>query len=524
MPPGEKIAQLEAKLDEHKEELLAHKEQIKQLRLENRLLREKLDRVSRRLFGKSSEKLSADQLDLAFDELLNPQRPAPGKADAAWAEQAASLKPKARKRARPAVRLPEDLPVIETVVEPEEVKAEPEAWRRIGQEVSELIDYEPARFQRLRTIRPKYVHRSRREQAPIIAPLEPSMQERLTAGPRLLAQVVVAKYCDHLPLYRQEEIYARRHGVWLPRQTLARWIEFTADWLRLLYHEIEKEVFADGYAQVDETPIEYLAPGNGKTKTGYLWTACNARGDVFYRWETSRAAACLQKLIPVNFRGTLQTDGYAAYPSYLKNDGVAERISLAGCWAHVRRGFFEALKNAPQHAGWILHQIQLLYRIEERLRSSRAGPALRAAIRSAESRPIIDRIEKALHRMRRSGRFLPRSSMGKAIAYALGQWQGLLLFLENGQLEADNNKVENAIRPTAIGKKNWLFIGDAEAGERSAILFTIVENCRRIGIDPSQYLSDILTRLPTLTNWQIKDITPRAWAQARSTAALQLAA
>jgi hypothetical protein len=274
--------------------------------------------------------------------------------------------------------------------------------------------------------------------------------------------------------------------------------------------------------QVDETPVAYLAPGHGKTKQGYLWTCSRPGGDVFYRWETSRAAACLDKIIPVDFKGTVQCDGYAAYRSFANGrDGAVE---LAGCWAHVRRKFHEALDQSPQTAGWLLRQIQHLYRVEARLREQRAGPKLRVAVRAHESRPIVERFERALVRLKAGGRHLPQSLLGSAMDYALGQWRTLDVYLGDGRVEIDNNLVENAIRPTALGKKNWLFMGEAEAGQRGAILYTLIESCRRRGIDPYAYLKDVLTRLPTMTNHQIPEVTPEAWARTQHQLQRQAAA
>jgi hypothetical protein len=215
----------------------------------------------------------------------------------------------------------------------------------------------------------------------------------------------------------------------------------------------------------------------------------------------------------VDFRGTLQCDGYSAYASFAaRREG---RIRLAGCWAHVRRKFYEAREQAPRQAGWLLRQMGQLYLIEKHLRERRAGPALREAVRAAQSRPIIKRLQAALLKLKAGKRHLPQSAMGKAIAYTLGQWPALTVYAEGGQVEIDNNLVENAIRPTAIGKKNWLFIGEAEAGWRSAVIYTLIENCRRLRLDAYTYLRDLLTRLPHMTNRQIKDVTPKAWAKAQ---------
>jgi transposase len=430
-------------------------------------------------------------------------------------EEAAShhqeQKLKAARGPRGKARWPEDLPVVEEVIEPEEVKANPADWRRIGEERTERLDYQPARFFRQVTVRPKYVERALPEAAPVIAEMPPCLQERGTAAAGLLAQILVAKYCDHLPLYRQEQIYCRRHGVWLPRQNLAAWVELCAFWLKPIYELIRTGVFGGGYAQVDETPVKYLVPGLGKTDQGYLWTVCRPGHSVFFEWKTSRAAECLEKIIPVNFRGQLQCDGYSAYGAFASG---REGIELAACLAHIRREIYEAKDQDPRVAGFLLKHIQNLYRIECRLRRHRAGPALRQAVREAESRPIFLRLQKALLTVK--ARYLPKSALGKAIAYALAQWPRMELWLRHGQIEIDNNLVENAIRPTALGKKNWLFFGDANAGQRSAIIYTIIENCRLQGIDPYAYLHDVLTRLPGMTNHQIAELTPQAWAKRRA--------
>lgn len=479
---------------------------------DNALLRQKIDALVRRVFGASSETLDPAQLELLLAD--------GHQAASTPAVQPLPALPEARAgrtRKENTPRLPENLPVIEQILDPEPVLAQPEAWRCIGEEVSEQLDYEPGRFLRRRTIRRKYVHRTDRDLAPIIAPLPASLRERGLAAPGLLAHILVSKYCDHLPLYRQESIFARRHDVHLPRQTLARWVELCADWLKPIYETIRTGVMSGGYVQIDETPIQYLAPGNGQTKQGYLWTAHRPRGDVLYRWATSRAATCLENLVPVDFSGTIQCDGYAGYGAFV--DRREQEITLAGCWAHVRRKFHDALEQAPRTAGWLLRQLQHLYRIEAQLREQRAGPNLRAALRAHQSQPILTRLKNALVRLKVSGRYLPQSLLGQAIDYTLGQWSTLEVYLSDGRIEIDNNLVENAIRPTAIGKKNWLFIGEAGAGERSAIIYTVIESCRRRGIDPYGYLRDVLTRLPHMTNRQIPEVTPEAWAKARRTTA-----
>lgn len=492
-------------------------EEVAALRAENKLLREKVDLLIRRIFGRSSEQLDDGQLMLLLQggddgaKKAEASSASPGVLEAEIEKRGkdtAKIKPRKEREAR----VPEHLPAVDEVIEPAEVAAEPEAWRPIGEEVTEQLDYEPARFFRRRIIRKKYVKRDEPHQAPIIAPLN-TLQERSIAAPGLLAQIIVAKYCDHLPLYRQEQIYTTRHDIAIPRQSMARWLGLAADWLRPIYEHIHTGVMAGGYVQVDETPVEYLSPGNGQTKQGYLWACKRPGADVSFTWATSRAARCLDRIIPADFTGTVQCDGYVAYPSFAnRSEG---RITLAACWAHARRKFHEATESTPQQAGWMLLQIQYLYRIEKQLRQTKAGAQQRQAVRASQSRMIIERIHRALTRIKRKRQHLPHSAMGRAIDYTLTMWPMLLVYLEDGRVEIDNNPVENAIRPTAIGKKNWLFIGEAEAGQRSAILFTIIEACRNRGIDPQTYLREVLTRLPTLTNRQIKNVTPEAWAKTR---------
>jgi transposase len=482
-------------------------QQVELLRRENALLRQKIDLLVKRVFGSSSEPLAGNQLELLAAQ---PESASPPALVGAAPEKDRS------KSSRPPrePRLPENLPVVEEVIDPEPVKAQPEVWRCIGQEVSEQLDYEPGRFLKRRVVRRKYVHRTNPDYAPVIAALPERLLDRSLPAPGLLAQIVVGKYCDHLPLYRQEQIYQQRHGLNLPRQSLTRWVELAADWFKPIYEHIRTGVMGGGYVQVDETPVDYLAPGHGTTKQGYLWTCSRPGGDVFYRWETSRSAECLHNIIPVDFTGTVQCDGYSAYRAFAnKRNGT---IALAGCWAHVRRKFHEALEQSPKTAGWMMRQIQHLYRVEARLREQRAGPRLRVAVRAHQSKPIVERIERALVRLKSSARHLPQSLLGIAIDYALGQWKTLEVYVADGRVEIDNNLVENAIRPTAIGKKNWLFIGEAGAGDRGAILYTIIECCRRRNIDPYSYLRDVLTRLPRMTNHQIPEVTPQAWAKVQT--------
>jgi transposase len=509
------IAAREAQLTATQGELIQTRSSLQQAQVEIEFLRQKLDALARRLFGKKSEQLDPAQLQLLFQELVAPG-PAEGKGLGPAEPEAAPARPKkAQPRRDRTPRVPAHLPVIEEVIVPPQVQAAPEAGRRMGEEITERLDFEPARFFCHRTIRPKYVRRGELDAVPVIAPLPPCILDKSIATPGLVAQILVAKYGDHLPLYRQEVIYASRHGVTLTRQTMCEWVGVAADWLRLIYEAIRQEVLAGGYAQIDETPIRYLEPGHGETKLGYFWACHRPGGDSVFAWDTSRAATCLEKIVPVDFVGKIQCDGYTAYDAFARG---RPDIELAGCWAHVRRKFFDAHLQGCRRSKLVLHLLQNLYATEDQLRATRAGPKVRALTRALASAPLLRRLYFLLLLWQKDRRILPKSLLGQAIAYALGQWPSLLLYLADGRVEIDNNLVENAIRPTALGKKNWLFIGAAHAGERGAIIYTIIESCRRRGLDPYAYLRDVLTRLPSMTTSQIKDVTPAAWAKAQRAA------
>jgi transposase len=262
---------------------------VAELRRENAFLRQKIDLLVKQVFGSSSEQLDRHQLEL----LMQLPESAMVRASVTAPEKERSRKSTVAVRKE---RLPENLPVVEEVIDPEPVKAQPEQWRCIGQEISEQLDYEPGRFFKRRVVRRKYVHKTNPDCAPLIAALPERLLDRSLPAPGLLAHLVVGKYCDHLPLYRQEQIYRQRHGVHLPRQSLTRWVELASQWLKPIYEQIRTGVMGGGYVQVDETPIEYLSPGHGRTKQGYLWTCSVLEATCFtvgkpagppYAWTTS---------------------------------------------------------------------------------------------------------------------------------------------------------------------------------------------------------------------------------------------
>jgi len=499
--------------DDERKQLMAI---IERQAAEIAVLRQTIDALVKRVFGAKSESLDPAQLELLLDSETAKKPDAAGPEPAADLE--ADLKPKPeRKDALRQPRIPDHLPEEEEVVIPLEVQGELEKWRCIGEEVRELLDYRRGYFLRRRLVRRKFVRIDDPLSKPVIAPLPPGLQERCTVAPGLVAEVVTNRFVCHLPYYRQSEIFARQ-GVALDRKTLCDWALLASDWLSAIYREIRREHQHSGYNQIDETPIRFLEPGNGKARTGYLWTSNIPGGSVLYHWQAGRDQSGIDALLGMKDAETaqlariIQCDGFSAYPSWAKDK---LHIMLMGCHAHVRRKFFEAKEQSPKLVGWILRQIAHLYRVEEELRQTRAGPVMREVARAASSRMIHQRLKKAIERLAARRSILPQSLLGKALRYARNQWQQLEVYLANGRVEIDNNLVENAIRPAKLGAKNWLFMGNEESGTKNAILYTIVENCRRLKIDPREYIEDVLTRLPAMKEKDVATLTPENWLKAK---------
>jgi transposase len=479
----------------------------------------------RKVFGSSSEELDIDQL-LLFEETEAKKPEDDDSSEACESSSKATTKPRKKRSSREAT-LPKDIPVEEITLLPDEVQASPKDYRQVGEEVTTKLDYIPAQFKKIITRRPKYVKRitSLEEQNHFyLAPLPPSLKEKSLLTPSLAAEIATNRYCDHQPYYRQEQHFLMRHRVHLPRNTMSQWMQYLAtDYLSGIYTSMHQELLAETYLQADETPIKYLAPGNGTTIQGYLWTLsrpdldnADGRGGILYHWHLGRSTSCLESLLQKKqqrFIGVLQCDGYKTYQN--QRNKHAPEIELAGCWAHVRRKFFEAKSNKPKITGWILRQISNLYHIEATLRKNRAGPAEREAVRASQSIPIYKRLGKALQVLKTKRKVLPANNLGTAIDYALGQWSKLELCFKDGRIEIDNNLIENGIRPTKLGAKNWLFMGSAEAGQTNAIWFTLIESCRRRRLNPRAYLVWLFEELPTIkvSKGTFSHYTPKAYAQ-----------
>jgi len=458
--------------------------------------------LEKELFGSSSERqlhpsFSKEQILLS---LFPPPQPA--------ATQEVLLKVE-EKKSEPRPRRQPAAQVLETVTEriESEEKVCPHCGKdkcEIGCEKSERFEYVPAKVIRHETLRPKLAC-SCGEGGVSIAALPPRLIEQGMAGPGLLAHLLLSKYDDHLPLYRQQQQFARL-GVNFARQTLGDWIEKGALALQPMVRLMKQELLAGDYLQVDETPVKVMDPEvKGQCAQGYLWVAGRPGGDVIFEFHPGRGKEFAQHLLG-GFQGYLQRDGYGVYGALARDDAG---LLPVGCWSHARRKFIDAVDERPAEARAMVQEIRKLYLLEQHAREEDLPPEQRLKLRQEIARPILEALPSRLEGWRE--KYLPQSPLGKACRYALNEWKALLRYLEDGRLEIDNNLTENAIRPSAVGKKNWLFIGHPEAGWRSAVIYSVIVSCRRRGIEPWAYVRDVFNRLPGMKQSELPTILPRCW-------------
>lgn len=489
-----------------KEELYA---KVLSLKAENEDLRAQLAWFQRQMFGRRSEKLSVDSPAQAKLGLAETPQSEPNTQTVTYERRTVAPE----KRPIPA-EVFANLPVIETVeLVPAEVKAEPEAFEQISEERTFEVELIGPKLVKREFVRPKYRRKAERDQAPLIAPARPRVAAGGYASAGLIAYIVTSKYQHHLPLYRLESMSAQ-WGPALSRKTMADWVRIAADWAEPIYKLMLAELLGGQYVQCDETPVKFIDPDEkGRHAVqGYLWVVSAPGGDVVFDWRLSRRHGELTTLLSDDYVGLLQADGYAAYAAYAKKH---DHVVLLGCWAHVRRKFFDAQKDHPRVAKAALRMIARMYRREREWDEQKLEPLQRLAERLKPEG--IVRTMASLKRLAgwARQRVRPKSPLGKACDYLLGQWEPLVSHLRFGQSRLDNNLVENAIRPSCIGKKNWLFIGHPDAGQRSAILYSLIVSCERHGKDPLAYLKDILTRLPHLTNQDdLRPLLPANWQPA----------
>ena len=430
----------------------------------------------KRLYGPKSEKMSPDQLLMAF---LEDEAKKPAAAAGTGVPPVADSPPATR--ARRVSKLSESLKglptVIREIIHPE-VLAAPDDFRLLGEETSERLHVKPTGFTLEIIKRLTHIRKNEIDAVPLTAPLEPCLLPGSVLTPSLGAHLLTQKFCYHSTFYREEWKLRAAHGIELTRNLMCSWHDQLADRLSPLYQIIAARLRESDYLKVDETPVPCLKPGLGKTTTGQFWVYHHAEHGVLFDWHNSRANTCLDHILigkhgQPSFEGHLQSDGLRAYQTFIARHS-ALGITPVSCLAHIRRKFHAARDDHPRITAWILLIIGRIYQIESRLRQQRADPLDRQKTRWIESRRYYDHLAKLFKRLNSRRSITPTSDLGRALAYAVPQWSHLEPCFIDGQIEFDNNLTENAIRPTKLGAKNWMFIGGEHTGWRSAVIYTYV--------------------------------------------------
>jgi transposase len=395
-------------------------------------------------------------------------------------------------------KLPAHLAVEEIEIHPE---GDLSQMVCIGKEITEQLECEPAKFYIKRYIRYKYAAKDK--SAVAIAELPERIIDKGIPGASLLAMILTAKYMDHLPLYRQKQIFAREN-IQIASSTIEGWTKQALEKLEPLYEKLVFDTKVQGYLQVDETPIKVLdSDKKGAAHQGYYWVYhAPLERTVLFDYSPTRGGIAAAGMLG-NFKGYLQTDGYGVYEKY----GKKKEVTHLACWAHARREFEKALDNDKQRAEKVLLMIQKLYAIESRIKEGELEAKQIKEIRLAESLPIINEMGKWIFEEIKNT--LPKSQIGKAMAYAYARWDALSAYLYDGHLQIDNNLVENAIRPVALGRKNYLFAGSHEAAQRAAMIYSFFAICKKHEVNPFQWLKHTLENIMSINHKNLKELYPQ---------------
>ena len=484
-----------------------------QLYAENTQLRHRLDLLLKQVYGPRADRLNPDQMLLFADLIFQPPvTPTPESAPESTPEtppetppepgpESAPVRPQKKGHGRR--KLPDHLPRETTIIDITELEklSLGGTWTRIGEECSERLDYTPASLYVREIIRPKYViHFENADTQFEVAELPAEALPKVMAAPGLLADVIVSKCVDHMPLYRQEQRYAR-HGYPIARSTLCNWLGQTADVMTPLYELLKQQVLSANIVHTDDTPILQLDPLRDHCRKARIWTYVSTQGIIYESTDDRCQDAPVAFLS--GFTGYLQCDAYAGYNSLFQR--IINPVKEVACWAHARRKFIETEQSSVRQAHEAVAHIRCLYAIEKEAKSLDA-PA-RAAYRLERSKPLLDDFHRWLEVEQK--RMLPKSPLATAIGYALNQWSALNVYVMDGNLSIDNNIAERAIKPFAIGRKNWLFFGSANGGRTLAKLCSFTASCAMMQVNPWIWFRDTLTKLPTTPADQLATLLPR---------------
>lgn len=475
-------------------------------KIEIEKLKQELNYLRRFIFGKKSERFISDEPVLPPNTLFSQdvELIEENKLEN-LSEEIIITKQKTVRKKGGRKELSSHLHRVTTVIEPEGLT---EDMKFIGTLVTEELEYTPGVMYVKRTERHKYLDPI--TQKIIIADMPQRPINKCIAGPQMMSHVIVQKYMDHLPLYRQLQMFKRNHNVDLSKSSFGQWVSQYVELLTPVYNALVNATLSSNYIQNDESPYKVQTEEKkGNTHLGYMWATRNPQNNlVVFSYQKGRSSDHLHNHIS-SFRGIIQVDGYTVYDQLEYIDG----INIVSCWAHTRRYFEQALENDKERAEYVLKKIRKLYLIEQRARDESMNIESRKNLRQSESQSILDEIKYYLEKNVNS--ILPTSTIGKAFAYTLKRWGKLTKYVELGQVEIDNNLVENVIRPIALGRKNYLFAGSHESAQRAAMIYSLLGTCKINNINPMEWLHDIFLRINDHPINQIDDLLPHNWIKTR---------
>ena len=478
--------------------------QAEYLQQENRYLKDQIEKLNRMKFGQQRERfIDPNQASLPFELPVEEQRQIEEQAT----EKITYERKKASGTNHPGRQpLPDHLPVEEIEIYPEEDTTDMVC---IGKEVTEELEYKPASYFIRRYIRYKYAPKNK--EGVFIGSLPCRVIDKGIAGPGLLASILVDKYTDHLPLYRQLQRF-KRENIPIAASTLEGWTRQGLKILDILYDHLLRQTRGKGYLQADESPIKVQDKDKkGSCHQGYYWVYhCPLDGSVLFDYQPGRGSGAAAHVLE-GFKGFLQSDGYAVYDKI----GMRKEVTHVGCWAHARREFHNALTNDKDRASIAIGFMQSLYKVEADAREQSLGAAERKELRLQKSLPVINAFGKWLADELKAGGILPKSAIGKAIMYTLDRWDKLGAYLHDGSLEIDNNLVENAIRPLALGRKNYLFAGSHDAARRAASIYSFFAMCRKEEVNPFEWLKNVFENILETKVTQLHTLYPKHYKQLR---------
>jgi len=474
-------------------------------------LEHELEQLKRLIFGTKSERFISNEPPLPpntlFSQAGDDEQPLEN-----LTEEITYTRDKPIKKRGGRKELPDHLERIVIVLEPE---GKTDNMKCIGRKVTEELEYIPGVIFVNRYERPKY--KDPKSEKIIIAPMPSRVVDKCIAGPDLMAYAIIGKYIDHIPYYRFLQQLKRMHQVDIPRSTFGGWACQYTNALEPLFIAHQKEVLSANYLQNDESPIKVQSDEvKGKCHLGYMWVCRDPQKDlVMFTYQKGRSTECFKNHIQ-GFKGKLQVDGYSVYESY-END---PDFILFSCWAHARRYFEQALDNDKQRADYVLRQIQILYKIEESAKEQKLSNDERQKWRQENATPVLNTIKEFLDKNVES--ILPASAIGKAFNYTIKRWNKLLAYTFHGEVEIDNNLIENAIRPLALGRKNYLFAGSDESAERAAMAYSLFATCKLHGINPYEWLTDVFHRIKDHPINRISELLPQNWRKSTAQTAIEV--